>query len=93
MSSLPKLAVVNLVVIALGALQSAVPAFTDKQTTPAISQAIGSLTKQHKPWPWADTHPFAELIIKDKSWYVLAGASGRKLAFAPSHLSSTAGKR
>jgi sortase A len=45
--------------------------------------------EQHKPWPWADTHPVAELIIKDKSWYVLAGASGRNLAFAPSHLSST----
>ncbi|WP_339719223.1 class GN sortase [uncultured Paraglaciecola sp.] len=45
--------------------------------------------QQHKPWPWADTHPVAELIIKDKNWYVLAGASGRNLAFAPTHLSST----
>jgi sortase A len=45
--------------------------------------------ERHKPWPWADTHPIAELIIKDKSWYVLAGASGRNLAFAPSHVSST----
>lgn len=45
--------------------------------------------EKHKPWPWADTHPVAELIIKDKSWYVLAGASGRNLAFAPSHVSST----
>lgn len=44
---------------------------------------------QHKPWPWADTHPVAELIIKDKSWFVLAGASARNLAFAPSHVSST----
>ena len=45
--------------------------------------------QQHKPWPWADTHPVAELIIKDKSWYVLAGASGRNLAFAPAHVSGT----
>jgi sortase A len=45
--------------------------------------------QQHKPWPWADTHPIAELIVNDKSWYVLAGASGRNLAFAPSHVSST----
>ena len=45
--------------------------------------------EQHKPWPWADTHPVAELIIKGKSWYVLAGASGRNLAFAPTHVSST----
>lgn len=47
--------------------------------------------EQHKPWPWADTHPIAELIIKDKSWYVLAGASARNLAFAPTHVSSTPG--
>lgn len=45
--------------------------------------------KQHKPWPWADTYPVAELIIQHKSWYVLSGASGRNLAFAPSHISST----
>ena len=43
----------------------------------------------HKPWPWADTHPIAELIINKKSWFVLAGASGRNLAFAPTHVSST----
>lgn len=43
----------------------------------------------HKPWPWADTHPIAELIIKDEKWYVLAGANGRNLAFAPTHVSST----
>lgn len=46
-------------------------------------------TEKHKPWPWADTHPVAELIIKDQSWYVLAGASGRNLAFAPTHVSAT----
>ena len=45
--------------------------------------------QHHKPWPWADTHPVAELIINDENWYVLAGASGRNLAFAPTHVSST----
>jgi sortase A len=45
--------------------------------------------EQYKPWPWADTRPVAELIIKDKSWYILAGASGRNLAFAPTHVNST----
>lgn len=45
--------------------------------------------KTHKPWPWADTHPIAELILNNKSWFVLAGASGRNLAFAPTHVSST----
>jgi sortase A len=45
--------------------------------------------EHHPPWPWADTHPVAELIIQDNSWYVLAGASGRNLAFAPTHVSAT----
>ena len=45
---------------------------------------------KHRPWPWADTHPVAELKINNKSWYVLANANGRNLAFAPTHLSSTA---
>ncbi|MCF2947458.1 class GN sortase [Paraglaciecola aquimarina] len=45
--------------------------------------------QQQAPWPWADTFPVAELIIKDSSWYVLAGASGRNLAFAPTHVSAT----
>lgn len=44
---------------------------------------------QKPPWPWADTHPVAELIIKNKHWFVLAGASGRNLAFAPTHVSAT----
>jgi sortase A len=45
--------------------------------------------EQHNPWPWADTYPVAELIIQNDSWYVLAGASGRNLAFAPTHVSAT----
>jgi Ca-activated chloride channel family protein len=46
MSSLPKLAVVSLVVIAIGALQYAVPAFTSKHTTPSITDTLGSPAKQ-----------------------------------------------
>lgn len=46
MSSLPKLAVVSLVVIAIGALQFAVPTFTNKQTIPPASHTIGSSVKQ-----------------------------------------------
>jgi Ca-activated chloride channel family protein len=46
MSSLPKLAVVSLVVIAIGALQYAVPAFTNKHNTPSISGKLGSPDKQ-----------------------------------------------
>jgi sortase A len=44
----------------------------------------------HRPWPWADTYPVAELGIEGHSWYVLAGANGRNLAFAPTHLTASA---
>ena len=46
MSSLPKLAVVSMVVIAIGALQFAVPAFTNNQTATLISNAIKSQNNQ-----------------------------------------------
>ncbi len=44
-----------------------------------------------RPWPWADTWPVARLQIPDLSvdLIVLAGASGRTLAFGPGHLEGT----
>lgn len=49
----------------------------------------------HKPWSWADTHPIARLELRRQSgeresFYILAGASGRNLAFAPTWLENTA---
>lgn len=40
------------------------------------------------PWPWADTWPVARLRVpgRDVDLIVLAGATGRTLAFAPGHL-------
>ncbi|HYR00548.1 MAG TPA: class GN sortase [Casimicrobiaceae bacterium] len=40
-----------------------------------------------KPWPWADTTPIARLIApgQDVDLLVLAGATGRTLAFGPGH--------
>ncbi|MCL1090897.1 class GN sortase [Shewanella profunda] len=59
--------------------------------------------KSHKPWSWADTYPVAKLsiyqsnkfthfdeIAANDSLYVLAGASGRNLAFGPSLVLSSA---
>jgi sortase A len=45
-----------------------------------------------KPWPWADTHPIARLIVpaRNADTFVLAGASGRTLAFGPGHLDGSA---
>lgn len=44
------------------------------------------------PWPWADTWPVARLTVKqrDVDLIVLAGGSGRTLAFGPGHLSASA---
>jgi len=44
------------------------------------------------PWPWADTWPVARLLAKsgDVDLIVLAGGSGRTLAFGPGHLSASA---
>lgn len=45
-----------------------------------------------KPWPWADTAPVARLGAPDKGidLIVLAGGSGRTLAFGPGHITGTA---
>ncbi|NIA27916.1 MAG: class GN sortase [Desulfobulbaceae bacterium] len=43
------------------------------------------------PWPWADTWPVAKLSAKsgEVNLIVLAGGSGRTLAFGPGHLSAS----
>ena len=48
--------------------------------------------KEVKPWPWADTWPVARLEVPrlGVDQFVLAGASGRTLAFGPGHLTGTA---
>jgi sortase A len=45
-----------------------------------------------KPWPWADTRAIARLTIErgGAAIIVLAGASGRTMAFGPGHLDGTA---
>jgi sortase A len=45
-----------------------------------------------KPWSWADTWPVAKISFpgQQKSYIVLAGASGRTMAFGPGHVDGTA---
>jgi sortase A len=54
--------------------------------------AGGAGGELQKPWPWADTGPVARLRVPDLGvdQIVLAGASGRTLAFGPGHLDQTA---
>ncbi|MDX1480980.1 MAG: class GN sortase [Woeseiaceae bacterium] len=44
------------------------------------------------PWPWADTYPVARIRAKAGGIdvIVLAGSSGRTLAFGPGHMSASA---
>lgn len=44
-----------------------------------------------RPWPWADTHPVARLVVPDLdiNVLVLAGANGRTLAWGPGHAERT----
>ncbi len=51
-----------------------------------------TLVKPHSPWAWADTHPVAQLRVPDLavSQYVLNGADGTPLAFAPGLYAGTA---
>jgi len=57
----------------------------------AWSRAMGGQTNP-APWPWADTWPVARMSAKGGSidLIVLAGGSGRTLAFGPGHLSASA---
>lgn len=45
-----------------------------------------------RPWPWADTWPVARLRVArlEVDEIVLAGSSGRTLAFGPAHLDGSA---
>ncbi|MBT5570549.1 MAG: class GN sortase [Alphaproteobacteria bacterium] len=53
---------------------------------------IGVTDSAPKPWPWADTAPIGRLQVPHLGidQIILAGASGRSLAFGPGHLSGTA---
>ena len=44
-----------------------------------------------RPWPWADTWPVARLVVPRLGidTIVLAGASGRTIAFGPGHLTGS----
>src|SRR5438094_6993356 len=55
----------------------------------ARTQASG---RPARPWPWADTQPIARLMVPRQrvDLLVLAGASGRTLAWGPGHLDGSA---
>jgi Ca-activated chloride channel family protein len=68
MLSLPKIAVLSLVIIAIGALQFAVPTFTHKQTALPILDPIGSQTE--RPNSALINQPISDYQNRPK-WYVI----------------------
>ncbi|MBT8113197.1 MAG: class GN sortase [Gammaproteobacteria bacterium] len=56
----------------------------------AWSKTLQGETKV-KPWEWADTHPVAKITFNkgQEDYIVLAGGTGRTMAFAPGHVSAT----
>jgi len=57
----------------------------------AWAQRLAGVDKP-RPWPWADTWPVARLQVPRRGvdQYVLAGATGRTLAFGPGLVPGTA---
>ncbi len=58
----------------------------------ASSWASAARGEPRAPWPWADTRPVARLTVPSRGveLFVLAGTSGRSLAFGPGHVDGTA---
>ncbi|PKI12635.1 class GN sortase [Colwellia sp. 12G3] len=48
--------------------------------------------QRNRPWHWADSYPVAKLTYKKKnvSWIIMAGMTGRAMAFAPTWLEDSA---
>lgn len=44
-----------------------------------------------KPWKWADTYPIAKITFNNnqEDYIVLAGGTGRTMAFGPGHVTAT----
>lgn len=94
----PHLAALAAILLGLGAWQlgHGVWIYAKAQLAQYLLQRAWQRTLQGeahvKPWPWADTWPMARLQMPKYGvdLILLAGASGRTLAFGPGHVSSSA---
>ncbi|MCL1074925.1 class GN sortase [Shewanella dokdonensis] len=80
----------GLILVAKGGYMQAKAMFAQYLIEEAWNKSLQD-RQPHKPWFWADTHPVGKLWIGDNPpLYVLAGASGRNLAFGPAQMMSSA---
>ncbi len=85
------LLLLSLVAIAKGSWIHAKAVLAQCLIADAWQQRLEGVAKP-KPWPWADTWPVARLQVPELGvdQFVLAGASGRTLAFGPGHVPGSA---
>ncbi len=95
------LLVVSMSLIGKGVYMQAKAHFAQYLIMQAWEQTLKD-RQAHKPWRWADTYPVSKLTFlsaandsgndasSEHSLYVLAGASGRNLAFGPAELNVNA---
>jgi sortase A len=91
-----KVAFLTLVALAVGFFAAGGWIYAKARLAQLLLQRAWSKTQQGearvKPWAWADTWPVARLRVPSQGadLIVLAGASGRTLAFGPGHLAGSA---
>jgi sortase A len=85
------LVAVGSVPLARGAWLYAKAALAQVLLEEAWQETVGS-GRATRPWPWADTFPVARLEVPrlDEAAIVLAGGTGRTMAFGPGHLDGSA---
>ncbi|HEX6178696.1 MAG TPA: class GN sortase [Thermoanaerobaculia bacterium] len=82
--------VVAAIVLVLGVAIAAQGAWIHVKATVAQILLEMSWRSALRPWPWADTRALAKLEIGGRRVIVLAGASGRTMAFGPGHVDGSA---
>jgi sortase A len=91
-----RLTVLALVALAAGLLAASGKIYLEAQLAQVLLRRAWAETQATgrpvKPWSWADTWPVARLSVPrhDVDLIVLAGASGRTLAFGPGHVDGRA---
>ncbi len=65
---------------------------SQQQYQQKIKQGYQGENKKSMPWQWADSYPVAKLTDKKNnvSWIIMAGMTGRAMAFAPTWLEDSA---
>ena len=90
-----RLAIAALALIGIAAIGNGAWIYAKARLAQVLLRASWERTlhvaRDARPWPWADTHAVARLVVErtGSDFVVLEGSNGRALAFAPGHLEHT----